>query len=203
MKLFYSPTSPFVRKCLVVADELNCYDNITLIDCNAHPIQRDQTIIQRNPLGQVPTLITEEDKTLFDSQVICSYLNHIQKGNLFGTENNQWEILKEQALADGIMTTAVLLRIETSMRPSELEWKDLTQGHIDKINSALSYFNSYTEHLYNSLNIAHITLACALTYINFRLPHLDWTKKYPNLAIWLKEFQQRPSMQKTEYANKV
>lgn len=202
MYIFYSPASPFVRKCLVTADELGCYDKITLMDCNAHPVNRDQTIIQKNPLGQVPTLVTEQEDSLFDSKVICEYLNQKQNGHLFGNDTNKWQILKEHAIADGIMTTAVLLRIEKTMRPAELEWTDLSQGHADKIETSLRYFENHPENLDSPINIVQITLACALTYIDFRLPQLAWRERFHRLDEWLAKFNQRPSMQKTGYANK-
>lgn len=75
MKLFYAATSPFVRKCLVSAHELGLRDRLELLPAAAHPVNRDRTVVARNPLGKVPTLITEEGTALYDSRVICEYLN--------------------------------------------------------------------------------------------------------------------------------
>lgn len=202
MQIFYSPSSPFVRKCLVTAKELGCYDELELLDSHAHPINRDQNILKKNPLAQVPTLINNKDESLFDSKVICEYLNKHKKGTLFGDEDSKWEILKEHAIADGIMATTALLRIETQMRPAELEWKELTNGHFDKICSSLSYFEESPESLARPLNIAQITLACALAYLDFRLSYFEWKKDFPRLAEWFDRFNQRPSMQSTQYALK-
>ncbi|NOL50088.1 glutathione S-transferase family protein [Pelistega europaea] len=199
MQIFYSPSSPFVRKCLVTAKELDCFDEIQLLDSSAHPIDRDKNILKRNPLGQVPTLVTYKDESLFDSRVICEYLNKHKKGNLFGDDESKWDILKEHAIADGIMTTTTLIRIETQMRPTELEWKDLTHGHFDKICTSLSYFEESDEALTRPINIAQITLACALAYLDFRLPYFEWRKDFPKLAEWFNVFRQRPSMQSTEF----
>src|SRR6202012_5584692 len=75
MKLLFSATSPFVRKCLVAAHELGLDGRIELLPSNAHPVQRDRSIIERNPLGKVPTLITDDGQALYDSRVICEYLD--------------------------------------------------------------------------------------------------------------------------------
>jgi glutathione S-transferase len=78
MKIFFSPASPFVRKCMVVAHELGIADRIEKLPSAAGPVKRDATIIPKNPLGQVPTFITDDGQVLFDSRVICEYLNATQ-----------------------------------------------------------------------------------------------------------------------------
>ena len=70
MKLYYSATSPFVRKCLVAAHELGLRDRIELVPANAHPVTRDRALVALNPLGQVPTLVTDDGAVLYDSRVI-------------------------------------------------------------------------------------------------------------------------------------
>src|SRR5204863_7550506 len=82
MKLFYSPLSPYVRKCLVAARELGLHERIELVPAAAHPVNRDRNIVAHNPLGKVPTLVTDEGAVLYDSRVICEYLNAVGKGNL-------------------------------------------------------------------------------------------------------------------------
>lgn len=83
MKLYFSPTSPYVRKCMVTAHELGVADNITLLPANAHPVNRDTTLIQSNPLGKVPTLVTDDGMVLYDSRVICEWLDSTHGGKLF------------------------------------------------------------------------------------------------------------------------
>lgn len=113
MKIFYSPASPYVRKCLVVAEELNLRDKIELLDCAAHPIESDQNIIKFNPLGQIPTFFTDDGKVLFDSFVICAYLNELAGGELLGDKENYWQTLKNHSIVDGRMNAALILRYET------------------------------------------------------------------------------------------
>jgi glutathione S-transferase len=83
MQIFFSPASPFVRKCMVVAHELGIADRIEKLPSAAGPVKRDATILPKNPLGQVPTFISDDGQVLFDSRVICEYLNATQSGKLF------------------------------------------------------------------------------------------------------------------------
>ena len=112
MKLFYSSTSPFVRKVLVVAYELGLADRIERLACAAHPVNRDRTIIAHNPLGQVPTLVLEDGRMLADSRVICEYLNDLAGGTIFPSGSQRWEALVAQTLADGLLDAALLGRYE-------------------------------------------------------------------------------------------
>lgn len=200
MKIFYSPASPFVRKCLVVAEELGLQDRIELLDSAAHPINRDRNIIESNPLGQVPTFFTDKGECLFDSFVICQYLNHLAKGELFGDAETKWQVLKDHAAADGLMSAALVLRYETGVRPSELEWKEWTAGHYDKLATTMSYFEEKLKQGEVAINISSITLACALAYIDFRLGSYAWKENFPLVADFLEKFNQRSSMKNTVYS---
>ena len=125
MQLFYSASSPFVRKCLVSAHELGLQRQLQLEPSNPHPVNRDRPLVARNPLGKVPTLVTDEGTVLYDSRVICDYLNDIGGGGLVpATGPVRWMALVEQSLADGIMDAAVLTRYETAVRPEGLRWPD-------------------------------------------------------------------------------
>ena len=121
MKLYFSPTSPYVRKCLVSAHELGLVDRIQLLAANAHPVQRDATLIASNPLGKVPTLLTDDGTPLYDSRVICEYLDHLAGGSLFPrTGDARWAALTLQSLADGMLDAALLARYEQAVRPEPL-----------------------------------------------------------------------------------
>ena len=140
MKLFYSATSPFVRKCLVVARELGLQDRIELVPASPHPVNRDPDVVARNPLGKIPTLLSGDGATLYDSRVICEYLDAIGGGRLFPRDGAaHWTALAEQALGDGIMDAAVLVRYETAARPESLRWPEWIAGQTEKLVSGLAY----------------------------------------------------------------
>ncbi|MFM2121390.1 MAG: hypothetical protein RL722_2858, partial [Pseudomonadota bacterium] len=119
MKLYFSPTSPYVRKCLVVARELGVDGQIQLIGSNAHPVKRDQSIVAANPLGKVPVLVTDEGRALYDSRVICEYLDaRYGAGRILPASGEaRWNVLTLQALADGMLDAALLVRYEQIARP--------------------------------------------------------------------------------------
>lgn len=101
MKIYYSPDSPFVRKCMLTAQDLGL-PAIGRLPSQVGPVERDPTVIQSNPLGKVPTLFTGEGKVLYDSRVICEYLDSLGGGKLFPSGAQRWELLADQVLADGI-----------------------------------------------------------------------------------------------------
>src|SRR5690606_37602234 len=104
MKLFYAQTSPFVRKVLVVAHELGIAERIEKKTSGAHPIDRVEDVVALNPLGKIPLLITDDGTTLYDSAVICEYLNQRQSGGLLAADGEtRWSALTWQALGDGML----------------------------------------------------------------------------------------------------
>ena len=120
MKVYYSPASPFVRKVLVSAHELGLADRIELLSCAAHPINRDQEIVAHNPLGQVPTFFTDDGSVIYDSRVICEYLDSFSPGRLLGSGESRWRALTEQSLADGLLDAALLARYETAVQAARV-----------------------------------------------------------------------------------
>ena len=195
MKLFFSPTSPYVRKCLAVAVECDLVDRIERIAAAAHPIQRDRSIIAANPLGKVPTLITDDGQTLYDSRVIAEYLNDLGGGKLFPAPGPQrWQALTLQALADGILDAALLLRYEQTLRPEGSRFADWQAGQLDKITTSLAGLEAQAATLAGRVDIGTIALCCALWYLDLRFADLDWRSANPTLARWQAEFAQRDSM---------
>src|SRR5690606_12902300 len=194
MKSFYSAASPFVRKTMIVALELGVADRIERLPAAANPVNRDRTIIPFNPLGQVPTLITDDEQVLFDSKVICEYLNTTFKGTLFGDDHTRFRLLTDHAAADGIIAAALLVRYELLARPEALRWNEWEQGQTDKITTALQYFEDKASTLYDRIDIVTITLACAFDYLDFRWPQYNWQNRFPALKTWYEIFSVRESV---------
>jgi glutathione S-transferase len=198
MKLFYSATSPFVRKCLVSAHELGLGAPRELLPAAAHPVDRDRALVARNPLGKVPTLVTQEGTVLYDSRVICEYFNALGNGSLIPAHAPaRWTTLVDQALADGLMDAAVLTRYETAVRPESLRWSEWVKGQLDKVTCALEELERRAAGLAGRVDVGTIAVGCALGYLDFRYAPLAWRDRCPATAAWFEQFARRESMAAT------
>lgn len=195
MKILFSPFSPFVRKCLVSSMELGLNDHITLLPCSAHPINRDREIIEFNPLGKVPTFFTDDGQVLYDSRVICEYLNDLAQGSLIpATGRARWETLTLQSLADGILDAAVLARYEEAARPEAFRWSEWKAAQLDKVETSLAALNAAPQLLANRVDIGSIAVGCALWYLDLRFADLGWRQRHSHVAEWYAAYSQRPAM---------
>ncbi len=198
MKILFSPNSPYVRKCMVAAYELGLNDRVQLLSSNAHPIQRDAQIIGDNPLGKVPTFFTDDGQVLFDSRVICEYLNELTKGSLLPAQGaRRWETLTLQSLGDGMMDASLLARYEDVTRPDHLKWSDWRVAQLDKVETSLAWLCVHSELLKSRVDMGSIAIGCALWYLDLRFADLGWRDRHSNMAKWYAEFSQRPSMSTT------
>lgn len=192
MKIYYSPTSPYVRKCMVAAAETG--QTLQIIPAAANPIKRDQTVVAVNPTGKVPTAILDDGSVLFDSRVICWWIDtqhDMQK--LYPEGDALWPVLRQEAMADGLLDSALLVRYETAVRPSDKLWPEWLQGLTDKIESTLDVMEAESEG-FGELSAGLIAIACSLGYLDFRLPDFSWRKNRPGLEKWYEKFALRPSM---------
>lgn len=197
MKLYFSPFSPFVRKCLVAAHELGLSEQIELLPASVHPVQRDRSVMAKNPLAQVPTLITDDGQVLYDSRVICEYLNERAGGRLFPAAGPaRWAALTLQSLADGMLNGAVLARYEEAARPEPLRWDAWRAGQLDKVETSLAFLEADPQALASDgVEIGQLSVACALWYLDLRFPDFGWRARHAALARWHADFSQRPSLQ--------
>lgn len=194
MKLYYSPASPFARKCVIVAHELGLGERLEVLNETVHPIHRNQKVISANPLGQVPTLLTSEGQSIHDSRVICEYLNALAQGALIPSDHTRWQVLTEQSMLDGLMAAALLCRYEETARPETMRWSDWIQGQMQKVADTLAYFETSIAQRGQHVDVATIALGCALGYLDFRFSNYDWRTSYPELSSWYATFMTRPSM---------
>ena len=198
MKLYYSTTSPYVRKVVVCAIELGLDGEIERIATRVSPVDRTSPVIAQNPIGKVPTLIGREGVPLYDSRVICEYLDTLAGGGrLFPAGAQRWRALTDQALADGILDAALLARYESNTRPKELHWPAWRAGQMDKVAKGLDRLQQQASVPGGHLDIGTIAIGCALGYLDFRYPDLAWRDSRPQLAAWYSEFETRPSMAAT------
>lgn len=196
MKIYFSPTSPYVRKCLVTAHELGLNDRIQLLPSNANPVTRDREIIEKNPLGKVPTFITDDGQVLYDSRVICEYLDDLAGGTLFPRSGAaRWSALTLQSLGDGILDGALLARYEDVARPEALRWSDWRAGQLDKAETSLAHLDADPGLLKpDQVDIGTIAVACALWYLDLRFADFGWRSRHVNVAKWFDAFSQRDSL---------
>lgn len=199
MKLRYSPTSPYVRKVMVLAIEAGIDGKLDKDKTAASPIERNETLYADNPIGKVPSLTTDDGMTLFDSPVICEYLDAEHAGGKFFPAKGKarWVALRQHAIADGLLDAALLARYEGFMRPEELRWDAWLAGQKGKVASALDMLEKEAGDLDGPITIGQIAVACALGYMDFRYEADKWREGRPNLAKWYDAFAQRPSMTAT------
>jgi glutathione S-transferase len=201
MKLRYSPTSPYVRKVMVVALETGVAERIERIPTMVAPTKPNEEVARENPLVKVPALTTDDGMVLYDSPVICEYLDTLHEGpKLFPAGGKpRWLALRQQALGDGILDAAILGRYEI-LRPKEHQWQDWIDAQLRKVRGALAALEIETEagELGGTLSIGQITIACALGYLDFRYAAEEWRAKHRRLAAWFDEFSKRKSIELTK-----
>ncbi|WP_324726875.1 glutathione S-transferase [Pseudomonas chlororaphis subsp. aureofaciens] len=201
MTLFHNPASPYVRKVMVLLHETGQLDRVALQASQLTPVNPDTALNQDNPLGKIPALRLADGNVLYDSRVILDYLDQQHVGNpLIPREGSaRWRRLTLAALADGIMDASVLIRYELALRAPEKHWELWLDGQRDKIRRALAVLEADAiAELASHFDVAAIGVACALGYLDFRHPDLQWRDAQPQLAAWYAEVSQRPSMLATQ-----
>lgn len=196
MQLIYATASPFARKVRVLAAETGLLARIELLDTAVLPTTLNERVNALNPLGKIPVLLTDDGEALYDSRVICEYLDTLHQGpKLLPDGVARWQVLRLVALADGLMDAALLARYERAARPAELQWPAWLEGQLGKVQRALTELERQVGQLQGPLDLAQIGVACALGYLDFRFADLDWRTAHPGLAAFQQAFSLRMSMQ--------
>lgn len=200
MKLYYTPTSPFVRKVLVAAHELGLADRVETTFLRPSPTKADATLSATNPLAKIPALITDEGDALYDSPVICEYL-----GSLAGDRTlvpargpERWKVLRTQALCDGVLEAGILVFYERAHRPKELWWPDWLDGQREKALQGLDALEREAISWGASPDLGQVSAGVTIGWLEFRNVFGDLREPRPNLFAWYERFRGRPSMQQTE-----
>lgn len=199
MRLYSSPTTPFGRKVMVLLHETGLLTRVEIVQVSGTPLDAGSLPVAQNPLGKIPALDRDDGPAIYDSRVICRYLDDLAKTGLYPAGPKLWEVLTLEATADGILDAALLMVYESRMRPEDKQFPAWLDGQWVKIARALDAVESdWTGHLSAPLDMAQIALACALGYLDFRLDARNWRAGRPKLAEWAMHFAQRPSMQATK-----
>ena len=196
MHLFYSVTSPYARKVLVTAMEKGFCGDLELVTCNPH--DSGSELIVSNPLSRIPTLVLEDGTALYDSPVICEWLDERGDGPELIPAGGppRWAVLRLQALADGMMDDAYDNVMESRRPLSQQSPRDMETRSVALVRSAAA-MDTDLNAVHGDITLSHIAAACALAYLDFRLPHIDWREGNSFLTEWFKGFLKRPTMAAT------
>ncbi|WP_322415784.1 glutathione S-transferase [Mesorhizobium huakuii] len=196
MILYYQTHSPFARKALVFAHEAGIADRLEVIHHETSPTLRNARVYAENPLGKVPVLLRPGASAIFDSDVICAYLDTLQEGRKLLPRDGEtrWQALRLQSVAQGLAQTGIALRWETERRPEPLRYGALAQGYRDKIEASYDWIEGALDDE-APLHVGHIALATTLSWMAFR--HLPPFRARARLTRWFEAFEKRASMQAT------
>jgi len=199
MRARVNPASPFARKVRIVLRERALLGQVEEVETSVSPVAPNADLARSNPLVKIPALTLDDGTTLFDSRVICEYLDTVGSApQLFpapGTE--RWIALRLQSLCDGILDAAVITRYETAVRPEALRWKDWVAGQRAKIDGGVSALEREQAAWGQAFGIGQVGAACVLGYLDFRFPDIAWRGANPRLKAWFDEVSKRPSVRDT------
>lgn len=192
--LFYQTHSPYARKALVFAHEAGLADRIDVIHQETSPTRRNEEVFGLNPLGKVPVLAWPGHEPLFDSVVICAFLDtqHHRRPLIPADGAARWKALRREAVAQGLADSGIALRWETVRRPEALRYPPLAAGYAEKLAASYDWLERDLEEP-PPVDVGTIALATALDWLAFReLP--DFRTGRPRLAGWFDTFAARSSM---------
>lgn len=193
MKLFKSDASPYARKAHAVAIEKGVASRIKFV--TASPLDNPPDLIAANPLAKIPALVLDDGTALYDSPVICEYLDTLdpQKPMIPASGAARWKVLCEQARADGVTDAALLIVLERRRPEAERSayWQARWRAAI------LRGVAEMAREAPKTIDLGAIATGCALGYLDFRLGDIDWRTDNPSLADWFEALSRRPSMRET------
>ncbi len=203
MKLYWSSRSPFVRKVMIFAHECGLAPRIecerTLVAMN----RPNATLLAVNPTGKIPTLVLDDGSVLYDSTVICEYLDSLHAGPRLFPESGaaRWTALRRHALGNNLTDNLMLWRNEM-LRPQPQQSPEMLAAFEMKVRNALAALDREAAALATGpVTIGHVAIACALGYIDFRFANLGWRTGHDRITGWHEAFAQRPSMVHTAHVD--
>jgi glutathione S-transferase len=198
VRLHFSPTSPYVRKVRVLLAETGQTEDVTLVPAAGTPLDGSGMPLAQNPLGKIPVLERDDGPALYDSRVICQFLDMRAGGQFYPAPPRRWDTLTLEATADGMLDAAVAMVYEHRLRREDAVNPDLLEGYWSKIARAVATLEArWMGHLAGAPDMGQIAVAVALSYLDFRHGTRGWRSTAPGLAAWHAEFAERPSMQAT------
>ena len=198
MKILTSALSPFARKASILIRKKGLIDRVqevaaVLDGANGYTDGA-------NPLGKIPALIRDGQETLFDSSVICEYLDSLSDPWLPASGEERFKQLRLHALGDGMSEAVYNYRYET-VRPDELHWPQIIERHETAMRNALNALEADIDALGGPWSFGNVSVVCALAYMDYRAPKIKWRTHAPKLAEWIKPFESDPAFQDTNAYN--
>jgi len=202
MKLYWSSRSPYVRKVMVAAHECGLADRIERepIVVSAH--MPNTEMLPRNPLGKIPTLILDDGSAVYDSRVICEYLDTLHDGQPLFPRGwpERLAALRLQATGDGMLDMLIMRLSETRAREPAQRSEKLLAALKGKLTASLDALNAGAGALHAlPFGVGQIAVGSALSYIDFRFADDSWRDNRNALADWHATFRARPSVIATEH----
>jgi len=199
MKLIMAEASPFARKVRVVLRETNQLKDVEEVNIVTSPFQVNEQAKVANPTGRIPSLSRADGPALYDSRVITRYLDAKASAGLY-PEAKLWDVLTVEATGDSMMDSAVSISYELRLRPEEKVSTEWTEAQWAKAMGGCDALQSRWMDLLNGpLTMAHISVACALGYLDLRHDARNWRQGHDVLAAWLADFSKRSSFQDTHF----
>ncbi len=195
MKLMYAKLSPFTRKAVVAIAEKNLTSKVEFVPTEVGHSKINTDLMQINPIGKIPALVTDEGENVFDSSAIIDYLDELQPQPRLIPPRGAARLraLRLNAVADGLLIAGVLAKAEMS-RPTERQWPEWIKQQWAKVGECLEFLEAELVAHEADLTIGEIAAGCALGWLDVRAPEEKWRGKHPDLAQWFAIFGERPSM---------
>ncbi len=195
LRLHASPTSPFARIVSVTLREAGLADAVQISAVSGTPLDPGSMPLELNPLGKIPVLERPDGPALYDSRVICRYLDDLAGGRLYPGKPGLWATLTLEATGHGIAEAALAMTYEARLRPEGARSGPWVDGQWAKIARALDTLEArWLSHLAGPLDLGQIAVGCALGYLDFRHEARGWRIGRAGLAAWSAKFLKRPAM---------
>lgn len=203
MKLYWSSRSPYVRKVMVFAHECGLAGRIECVRTLVAMTKPNMELLHINPLGKIPTLVLDDGSVLYDSTVICEYLDSLHDGHkLFpASRAMRWTALRRHALGNNLIDNLMLWRNET-LRPQSQQSPDTLAAFELKVLNAVTALDGEAAALTAApVDIGHVAIGSALGYADFRFAQLGWRAGHSHITRWFEQFVLRPSMRDTAHVD--
>ncbi|MEM0948487.1 MAG: glutathione S-transferase family protein [Pseudomonadota bacterium] len=198
MKLYSSPASPFARKVRALIIETNQSEEVEIIDTSGNALDPGTHPTALNPTSKIPVLERTDGPALYDSRVICRFLDNRKGAGLYPDPPRLWDTLVLEATADAVMEAALAIVYEARLRPEEMRFAPWVDGQWAKIVGALDHIEArWMSHLHGRRDMGHIAIACALGYLDLRLDDRNWRAGHDALSAWEAKEADRPALAQT------